>query len=288
MKNSKPRASSFLEESSTLEKEDILSQLSDKKGTSLFLGKFSLSEVAAVLKKKSFFKEAQERNLWPLDFGLDSSEYPLQRLQIFYKTKKIENLIVDLKIKEGRFKLKDKFALEFLSTEYNFLFLEWLTLQNPLLDFDPERAPLPGQHHPGLSLGRKVLDLFVYLGRVTKQDGLLAFPAYFHNALLFSRYFHFINPEKEGEIQAIRRTFKKVSFKHLAWIVHLNCLRWKDNQVYEWQAEPEAHPFHRSLKKYFDSKAYRDRVKKVRENLRFTIDWEDFKKKTAEPGHHII
>jgi len=288
MKNSKPKASSFLVESSAIQKEDILSQLSGSKGTSLFLGKYSLNEVAAVLKKRNFFKEARKRNLFPLDFELDSSEFPLQRLQIFHQTKIPDNIIVDLKIKEGRFRLKDKFALKFLSSEYDFLFLEWLTLQNPLQDFSQESTPLPGQNHPGLNLGRKVLDLFIYLGRITKKDGLLAFPAYFHNALLFSRYFHFVNPEKEGEVQAIRKAFKDVPFKQLAWIVHLNCLKWKDNQIYEWQAEPEAHPLNKSLQKYFDSRAYKEKVKDTQQNLRLSIDWDNYRKKTAEPGWHII
>ena len=77
-------------------------------------------------------KSYPEFKLGPLDFELDSSEFPLQRLQIFHQKKIADNIIVDLKIKEGRFKLKDKFALKFLSSEYDFLFLEWLTLQNPL------------------------------------------------------------------------------------------------------------------------------------------------------------
>jgi len=277
MRNRKPKTSSFLIESPKIEKQDVLSQLSDKRGTSLFLGKYSLNEVAAVLMKRDFLKEAQAKDLWPLDFELDSSGYPLQRLQIFYRTKKPENVIVDLKIREGRYKVKNAFALKYLSSDYDFLFLEWLTLQNPRLEFTQERTPLPGQSHPGLNLGRKVLDLFVYLGRIMKKDGLLAFPAYFHNALLFSRYFHFFNPAKEGEIQAVRKSFTDVSFKNLAWIVHTNCLRWKDNQVYEWQAEPQAHPFNKTLNKYFDSKAYKDEVKNVQENLRFTIDWEDYR-----------
>ena len=287
MRNKKPKTSSFLIESPTLDREDILGQLTDNRGTSLLLGRYSLNEVAAVLMKRNFLKEAQRRKLWPLDFELDSSEYPIQKLEIFYKEKKPENIVVDLKIREGRYKVKNPFALQYLSSEYDFLFLEWLTLQNPLQKFGPDRGPLPGQSNPGLKLGRKVFDLFVYLGRVMRKDGLLAFPAYFHNALLFSRYFHFINPEKEGEIQALRKTFTGVPFKHLAWIVHLNCLRWGDNKVYEWQAEPEIYPFIKPLREYFESKAYKKKARDVKESLHFTIDWKDYEKKTTDSGFHL-
>ena len=124
----------FLQEVPSL-KEDIFSSLTEKKGTSLFLGKYSLNQVAAVLKKRNFFREAQKRGLWPLEFDLDSSQYPLQRFRIYFKKKGLEDMIVDLKIKEGAFRLKKKLALEFPQSPSNFLILEWLTLQNPLSSF---------------------------------------------------------------------------------------------------------------------------------------------------------
>ena len=281
MKKSNSKEIPFSEEIPPIREDDVLSQLTGDKSPSLFLGRYTENEIVAVLRKRNFFKDAQKRRLWPLTFNLDSSEYPLQRLQIFYQDKDSKNLIMDLKIKEAKFRLKSKFALQYLRPEYDFLVLEWLTLQNPLQDFSPERPALPGQNHPGLSLGKKVFDIFVYLARLIRKDGLLVFPAYFHNALLFSRYFHFLNPEKEGEVLAIRKTFSDISFKQLAWIVHLNCLRWKDNKVYEWNAEEEIYPIDRALKKYFDSRAYREKVKMTAKNLRFTINWPCYKKKLA-------
>ena len=281
-KKSNLKDSSFLEETSQIRESDIISQLIEDKGTSLFLGKYSMNEVMAVLRKRNFFKEAQKRDLWPLSSDLDSSEYPLQRFQVFYGEKSPQNMIVDLKIKEGRFRVKDEFALRFLSFEYDFLILEWLTLQNPLQEFTPEKPPLPGQNHPGLNLGKKVLDIFAYLARLTKKDGLLAWPAYFHNALLFSRQFSFINPAKEAEVHAIRKSFPQVSFKDLAWIVHLNCLTRKKGETYEWKAEQQIYPINKAIKKYFDSKAYKDKVKGCQRSLGFTIDWECYKIKAGK------
>ncbi|HEX9901277.1 MAG TPA: hypothetical protein VGB72_00285, partial [Acidobacteriota bacterium] len=129
------------------------------KGTSLFLGRYSLAEVIAVLGRKNFFKAAKQRRLWPLEFDVDSSEFPLQRFRICQKSAAAENLIVDLKIREGIFQVKSHLTLGLASREYKVLVFEWLTLQNPLLKFGPSRPPLPGQAHPGLGLGRKVMDL---------------------------------------------------------------------------------------------------------------------------------
>ena len=284
MKKPRTKKSPFWRESPIIEEEELFSTLAGKRGTSLFLGKYTMNQVTAVLNKKNFFKEAQKIKLWPLDFALDSSEFPLQRLQIFYKEKKPEKMIVDLKIKEGVFHPEKNIASYFPSSEYKFLILDWLTLQNPLLDFPLEKSPLPGQKHPGLNLGKKVFDIFVYLARLSRKDGILAFPNYFHNALLFSRYFHFLNPEKLGEVLAIKATFPEVSFKKLAWIVYLECMRDKKGRKYEWKAEEQIFPLNKALINYFDSKAYKEKVKKSQEMLSFEIDWECYKKKINERG----
>jgi hypothetical protein len=261
---------------------DILSDLLEAKASSLFLGRFSMTEVMAVMGKKNFFREAQARRLWPLAFDLDSSDYPVQRLRLFHEEKDPEKVIVDLKIREGRLAPKDYLHLDPEFYEYEYLVLEWLTLQNPLLPFSKKRPPLPGQQHPGLGLRKKVVDVFVYLARLLRKDGILAFPAYFHNALLFSRFFYFLNPEKMAEILAIEKSFPKIPFKHLAWVVYLNCLRRNDGSVYEWRAEEQVYPIQKDLKDYFDSRVYRRKVKQGQKAHGFTIDWEGYERKLDE------
>jgi hypothetical protein len=288
MKKARSKKLPFLREELTFQEEEIFSSLTEKKGTSLFLGKYSLDQISAVLKKKNFFKEAQKRKLWPLEFDLDSSEYPLQRFRIFYKQKKSENMVVDLKIKEGVFRLRKKPDLGFPTSEFNFLILEWLTLQDPLLSFSSESTPLPGQKHPGLNLGNKVLHLFVYLARITRKDGLLTFPAYFHNSLLFLRYFNFINPVKAGEVLAIRKSFPDFKFKQLAWAVHLNCMRDREGNEYEWKAEELVYPLNKTLTDYFNSKKYREKVEEWQEGLNFRMDWDCYKKKMALKSEGFI
>ena len=267
------------ENSALVGEKDILSDLTQEKGTSLFLGRYSLTEALAVLGKRNFFKDAIRRGLWPLAFDLDSSAFPVQRFQIFLEEKKPENLIVDLKMREGRLAPKDYLHLDPSFYKHNFLVLEWFTLQNPRQEFSRKRPPLPGQQHPGLGLGKKVVDLFIYLARLTRKDGLLAFPAFFHNALLFSRFFRFINPEKSAEVLAIEKAFPKIPFKHLAWIVYLNCLKQDNDKIYEWKAEEMAFPLNKSLKDYFDSKAYKNTFKQSLDKWHFSIDWDCYERK---------
>jgi hypothetical protein len=284
MDKSRSKPTPFWKTTPLVEEKDIFSELAERKGSTLFLGQYTLTEAQAVLGKKNFFKESRKRNLWPLEFDLDSSEYPLQRLRIYYQEKKPARVIVDLKIRKGRFWPKDKKVLGFSFSEYRCLILEWLTLQNPLLTFSPQRPRLPGQLYPGLGLGKKVVDIFGYLARLSRLDAILAFPAYFHNAVLFSRFFHFLNPVKEAEVLAIRKAFSDIPFKQLAWVVHLNCLKMENGKTYEWKSEEQVIAVHRSLRDYFDSRAYREAMKQALRAHSFSIDWESFshKMKTAE------
>ncbi|MHB8095599.1 MAG: hypothetical protein ACYDH0_11730 [Candidatus Aminicenantales bacterium] len=282
MKKNGPKTKPLWQDSPLVEEHEIFATLAERKGSSLFLGRYSLNEVQSVMGKRGLFKEAARKGLWPLAFDLDSREYPFQRLQIFLRDKNPDNLIVDLKIREAEYPLKIRIdGLPAVISPKSLIF-EWLTLQNPQLTFSEKLVPLPGQQRPGLSLSKKIMDIFVYLARLTRKDCLLAFPAYFHNALLFSRYFQFINPEKEGEVRAIRKAFSHMPFKHLAWIVHWNCLKRGDGSVYEWKAEEQVYPLNKTLKDHLGSRDYRDRMKAAQRSLEFSVDRECFRAKAGE------
>jgi hypothetical protein len=253
---------------------EIFGDLAERRGTSLFLGRFTMTEIQAVLDKKGFFKEARKLGLWPLAFDLDSSAYPLQRLRIFHRRPEPDQVIIDLKVRERPF---DPSGLPgFPPGRLRTLALEWLTLQNPLAEFSDGRGGLPGQQHPGLGMSRRIMEVFAFLGKRARAEALLAFPAYYHNAVLFSRFFRFVSPEKEGEITAIRRAFAHMSIRQLAWIVHLGCLRTGQGAVYEWRSEEQFFPLRRELKGYFDSRAYKERAREAAGRLSFRVDWEAY------------
>ena len=280
MRQESSRKIDIPEPNSLIAEEDVFGGLGVRPGTSLFLGRYTIQEVFSVLGRKSFFKDARKRGLWPLAFDLDSSAYPLQRLQIFLREKRPESLIVDLKIREGRFTPQGPPIPHFPKRPLRALYLEWLTLQNPLEGFTERRGSLPGQQHPGLGIGKKVVDVFVYLAKLMNLDGILAFPAFYHNAVLFSRFFHFLRPEKEAEVQAIRRTFARLPVKQLAWAVYLNCLRCGGGDAaYEWTADVQIFPLARDLKAYFGSKHYREAVRQSLRDRRFGMDEDEFERK---------
>ena len=263
-----------------IEEEEIYSDLAEKKGSSLFLGKYTENVVLEILERNRFFKKIKRKDLWPLNYELDSSDFPpLQKLLVFYEAKTPENVIMDLRIREGRFRFKDELASSISNAEFSFLILDWLTVQNPLRRFSRERPPLPGQLHPGLNLGRRTVDIFADLGKLNHNDGLMAFPAFFHIALVFFPRCRFVNPEKMGEVLAIWKTFGKVGFSKLAWIVHLGSLRKDDGTVYKWESEEQVYPMCKELKQHFHSKAYKQLTKDAMKRHSFTVDLDGFARK---------
>jgi hypothetical protein len=265
-----------------VEEEEIFGALADKRGTSLFLGRYTLAEVAAVLERRGLAREARKRGLWPLLVDLDSSDFPLQRLRIYAEAKDPARVVVDLKIREIVFDARGKNPAAARLPPFPCLFFEWLTLQNPKAEFSEARGSLPGQQHPGLGMSKRIMDVFVFLGKVSRKAGLLAFPAFFHNAVLFSRYFRFVNPAKEAEVRAIHRAFDRVPIRKMAWIVHLGCLRTGAGAVYEWKADEQIYPLRRDVKAYFESRPYREAVREGMAGRRYLIDWEAFEAKARQ------
>ena len=279
MRTNKNKNSAY-EKPPLISEEEIFSQLTEKKGPLLFLGRYTLEEVIAVLKKRNLIRYAEERKLAPLIYDLDSKDYPTQRFKIFFKKKEPDFLLVDLKIREGKVKIEKSFSFFPFIKEYDFLIIEWLTLQNPLAKFTLEKPRLPGQIFPGLGLLKKAFDIFIYLARLMKKDGVLVYPWYFHNALIYSDYLYFFNPYKQGEVLAIKRNFPNMDLHELAWMVYLGCLRYeKSKKIYEWFAEEQIFPLKKELKKYFGSKNYNKIVNRVKKKLCFYVDQECFEKK---------
>jgi hypothetical protein len=76
----------------------------------------------------------------------------------------------------------------------NVLQVEWLLLQNPQQSFSPERPPLPGQVHPGLGIGDRLMEILIIMTRRVRLEGIVNKPHYFHTAFMFSKEFIFTNP----------------------------------------------------------------------------------------------
>ncbi len=242
-----------------ISEKDIFEQLQYSAGSLLFLNRFTLREVYEMLERVGLTKRAKRVGFNELKFELEAPDVSTQRILIFNKEKNPDNLLVDMMIKIEKLVPKGELKKFFGKDVLNFIFLEWLTLQNPYVSFTKERPRLPGQKHPGLHIKKELIILFRYLARVLQLDGYVARPQFFHNAMMYMDFFKFLEPEKEGEFKAIYDKFiNELGFAKLSWAVYEECLRYGFlRRHYIWKCGFQIFPLKKRIMEYFDSKEYK-------------------------------
>jgi hypothetical protein len=178
--------------------------------------------------------------------------------------------LVDLRLSEASTLFKEprrgRLGLEVLS----FLSMGWLALQDPDRPFPPDRPRLPGQDHPGLGLARALYRRLLVWAEDWGKDGLLNFPEYFHNALIYAPAFRFLSPEREGRFRALRRDLAKLSMAEASWAVEEGRVREEPgNAVFRWEPAEMVAPLSHDVRRYFESADYARTVEESGERVIF-------------------
>jgi hypothetical protein len=143
--------------------------------------------------------------------------------------------------------------------ELQVVVLEWMTLQSPGLPFPPSHPRLPGQRHPGLGVGAEVLELLYRMGLRLGKDALIAFPAYYHTAVLYRVRFSFVSPEDEGRLLAYCRDLGHLPLAEASWAFELGCVRDRTTGAsVRWQGPELCMPLTASVARRFSDPRYWD------------------------------
>lgn len=155
--------------------------------------------------------------------------------------------------------------------------LEWMLLQNPCASFTPARPRLPGQNHPGLGLGREVMELLRILGWRLKVAAFFINPYYVHNAILYSRKFLFFEPEDQGWYLALVQAAGGRPLQQITLAVqHGYLLDEGTGQAVGWPAHPQISPLVRPLIRLYRSASYTNAALRAFEGTRLRFDWEAY------------
>jgi hypothetical protein len=104
------------------------------------------------------------------------------------------------------------------------------------------------------------------------KDALVNYPNYYHNAVFYSRVFHFLSPRREGRLEALRRDLDGLSVAQASWAVEEGRVREEpDGRVVRWKAAEMIAPLGRSLKAYLKSPEYAAAAKEAREAVRYRL-----------------
>lgn len=239
---------------------------------SLFLNFYTRTGLIEALERYGTFSRLRERGFDPQLYLklIDNDRHMLRICDGEAGPVLIElvSRLATLKVKEAHPGLKK-------GTFFDLLAIEWLLLQNPHAQFTKARPRLPGQHAPGLGIGREILTLLEIMSERLERLGLMAIPQHYHNGLLYDRRFRFFSPSKEGELKALEQALSGLSLAQASWAVENRLvIDKKTNLPYQWQGEEMIWSKLPPLADYFVSDYYQNETAQVMAKREFIFDYE--------------
>ena len=258
--------------------DSLLSDGRVSSSSNFLMGAFSERGILKVLDVFGFRKILANIGLSNIQIQVDTSDPHTHRLYAYYEKKCSDNKICELVLKRGPIHFAQIADRAQLSNDPDLLQIEWLLLQNPKDQFSSERPQLPGQKHPGLNLGDRLMELLIIMTRRLGLSGMVAKPNYFHTADFFEPEFAFVNPLHQAIMNCYHRDLlNKYAFYTVAWAAHFDCVINKRNgKILDWEPGYLVMPLIRSLMRYFRSKEYQNAVQQKMQDFQLSIQMDRF------------
>ena len=265
-----------------LNAQDLFLRGDSTRGSPFLLGFYSHDGIRYALEKYGFFDQLQDMGFSDLKLTINTSDPYKQRIAIYHKEKKSDNLLGEVVVKRKHVTVYPPFPALIYGRNFEFVAVEWLCMQNPQANFAPDKPRLPGQKFPGLGMGEMVMEILAIMAGRLRTAGLLNTPEHFHNAQMYSSQFKFIDPVQEAKRLAISRDLlSNYSLSQVSWAIEMDCVLENDSP-FEWMAADQIIPLDRDLKDYFKNQAYKKYVEKTSEKLFYVIDEKKWTNKAAD------
>ena len=259
-------------ESLSLTQEELFNDLTTSRGTSRFLGVFSTRGIEFTLGRFGYFDHLKQVGLPKPIINLDTSDSYKHRVQISHRIGKKLVLSGELVMRRSTFKSPPLGEKKYPPADL--LVIEWFLLQNPLKKFARRRPQLPGQDYPGLGISSIIFEIFFWMAKRLRTDGVVIVPNYLHTGLFYGRRFMFINPSKQGTLFALDKMRNaKISLNQLSWACSEGQLIDRNSDsVFLWIPTPMVLPVSRLARKYFGSDTYINKAKSAQNKLDLKIN----------------
>jgi hypothetical protein len=235
----------------------------------LFLGRMDAAALRRELEEAGVFARLAELGYADvvLRTGIESGEH---RIQILPRRGRIR--LVDVRLAEATSVADEPLMQQHALHVLSFLAIQWVSFQHPRGRFTAERPRLPGQRHPGLGLGKDLTERLRGWARAWGKDGLINFPEYYHNAVLYSSLFRFLSPTRQGRFLALCRDLATLRVAAASSAVDAGrVVEEPAGRVFEWESGEMVAPVGRGLAEYLDSSEYRRAAEAVRDAVRFRL-----------------
>lgn len=262
-----------------MDMDNLLDRDPQKRGAQFFLGYYSKSGLQLALEKYGVFDMLEKRGFGNLQLDVNTADPFLHKLCIYSEKKDKKHLLVEIVLKRKHLTISPPFPSKVTGKNFEFLCVEWLTLQNPKAKFSADRPPLPGQRYPGLGAANSVYELLVLACKRLRLAGILNIPEYFHNAHIYSKTFKFWNPKYEGKKIALQRDLlKDHPLSDISHAIDLQCVR-ENDKPFKWFISELIMPLDKNLQDYLSSSEYKKHVREEARQYAYTLDRNCLEKK---------
>jgi len=244
-----------------------------KRGHDYFLGFYSKAGLELVFRKYGVYKEFSRKGYKNIEFNIDTTDPYRHRLIVHDISVHPKIMLVELVVKKTLIEIHMPFETVLNGKQYETLAIEWLCMQNPKASFSKSRPRLPGQKYPGLGMASRVVELLLISAWRLNMAGLVNIPDHYHNAYLYTKIFHYINPDDEARLRAMMRDMKGLSLETVAWAMVGEAIIDKETgDPVKWFVAKQITPLDNELKALFDSKIYRDTIREQSNKYHYKFD----------------
>lgn len=250
----------------------------------LFLGRFNSDNLYAMMDKIGLIKYLNSIGFDELLVDIDVDKNRVSYMKLYWKEKIPARQLIDLRVSESSFIPNKKFFKEnAVITPYNMIVIEWLSARNPLKNFNDEKPQLPGQTNPSLGVLKYCFKMLYIMAKKVFKDGFLDIPDHMHGAIMYSKKFKFFDPAHEGIIRAVKRDLQKYSLSDISWgVLTGTIIDLRTNKPAIYDPGEQIHYVSKRMKKYFDSKIYRNVLKKYYDKKKYILDYDEMVKRREE------
>jgi hypothetical protein len=243
-----------------LSEEDVLGALGGAPRRAHYLGYYSQRGIELILERAGVLEHVRALGFEPwLEVDLDS---PVgETLRLFGSPGRNE-LLTELRA------ARDPGAVP----GFDLLHVDWLMMQNPRSQFPADCPALPGQHHPGLGLLRRVISLLILICDRLGLDGLHFVPSHFHLAAQSRKELRFVRPEDEARFRAMCDTLGGLPLGAATRAVAAGRVRDERGEPVAWRPVPMVLPVSERLQARAMGGEYEAEVAAAAGRLRYRLE----------------
>ena len=247
----------------------------------LYLKRFNEEEMYSMMDRIGLIKHLKKMGFKDLLIDIEVDDVGINYMKLFWEEKIHSKQLIDLRLRETTFLPDSKyFPPNTMILPYNMINIEWLSAKNPLKVFDDNKPQLPGQANPGLGVLSFCFKVLYLMAKLVLKDGFLDIPNHMHGAIMYSRKFKFFDPVHEGIIRAVVRDLKGYSLNDISWgMITETIIDLEKNKPAVYAPSVQIHYISRKMKKYFNSKKYKEIRKFYYKKKKYHFDYAEMIKR---------